>query len=183
LLQFNGANINEKIGLSANGGRLRFTRDVANITLDADDVENVDVHALGGTDTITVDPLAGTDVSRVDVDLASTIGGTAGDGAADAVVVNGTTGPDLVDVAPINGEIRIKGLTTVFVSHFGAPERQGAGKHAGRKRSGDGKGGHDRAAPSRSGRRHRQRHDSWQRRSRHAGRGRRKRHDPRERRG
>ena len=31
-LQFNGANINENIDISANGGRVRFTRDVANIT-------------------------------------------------------------------------------------------------------------------------------------------------------
>ena len=31
---FNGANIAEKIDLSANGGRLRFTRDVGNIAMD-----------------------------------------------------------------------------------------------------------------------------------------------------
>src|SRR5204863_332834 len=33
-LQFNGSNIGEKIDLSANGARLRFTRDVAAITMD-----------------------------------------------------------------------------------------------------------------------------------------------------
>ena len=38
-LQFNGANINEKIDISANGTRARFTRDVANITMDINSVE------------------------------------------------------------------------------------------------------------------------------------------------
>ena len=40
---FNGANIAEKIDLSANGNRLRFTRDIANIVMDTDNVEQVDV--------------------------------------------------------------------------------------------------------------------------------------------
>ena len=45
-LLFNGANINEKIDISANGGRVRFTRDVANITMDLNDVENIQFNAL-----------------------------------------------------------------------------------------------------------------------------------------
>ena len=40
---FNGANINENIEVSANGGRVRFTRDVANIVMDLNDVETIDV--------------------------------------------------------------------------------------------------------------------------------------------
>src|SRR5205085_1057437 len=64
-MQFNGANIAEKIDLSANGGRLRFTRDVANITMDTNDVERVNFAALGGADTITVGDLSGTDVTEV----------------------------------------------------------------------------------------------------------------------
>src|SRR6185503_5097462 len=31
---FNGANINEKIDITANQGRVKFTRDIANITMD-----------------------------------------------------------------------------------------------------------------------------------------------------
>ena len=38
---FNGANINEKMDVSANGERVRFVRDVANITMDLDNVESV----------------------------------------------------------------------------------------------------------------------------------------------
>ena len=37
--------------MSANGGRVRFTRDVANIVMDLDDIETVDLNALGGADT------------------------------------------------------------------------------------------------------------------------------------
>ena len=69
-LVFNGANINEKIDISANGGRARFTRDVAAITMDLNDVERINFAALGGADTITVDDLSRTDVTQVKIDLA-----------------------------------------------------------------------------------------------------------------
>src|SRR5204862_201875 len=85
---FNGANVAEKIDLSANGGRLRFTRDVANVTMDTNGVERVDFNALGGSDAITVGDLSGTAVTQVNLNLAGTLGGTAGDGAADSVIVN-----------------------------------------------------------------------------------------------
>ena len=67
---FNGANIAENIDVSANGGRVRFTRDVANITMDLDDVESIDFNALGGADNIVVNDLTGTDLTRIDLDLA-----------------------------------------------------------------------------------------------------------------
>src|SRR5262249_42009778 len=47
-LQFNGANISEKIDISANGTRARFTRDVASITMDLAGVERINFTALGG---------------------------------------------------------------------------------------------------------------------------------------
>ena len=54
---------------SANGGRVRFTRDIANIVMDLDDVETINANALGGADTLTVNDLSGTDLTRVDADL------------------------------------------------------------------------------------------------------------------
>jgi Ca2+-binding RTX toxin-like protein len=48
---FNGANINEHIDISANGARVLFTRDVANISMDLNGVEHIDFHALGGRTT------------------------------------------------------------------------------------------------------------------------------------
>src|SRR6202012_5787683 len=53
-LLFNGANVNENIDISANGSRVRFSRDVASIVMDVNGVENIDFNALGGADTITV---------------------------------------------------------------------------------------------------------------------------------
>ena len=51
--------------ISANGGRVRFTRDVAAITMDLNDVEPIDAKALGGADTLVVNDLSGTDVTEV----------------------------------------------------------------------------------------------------------------------
>ena len=52
---FNGANVPEKIDLSANGNRIELVRDVAGITMDTSGLEQVDLNALGGADTVTVD--------------------------------------------------------------------------------------------------------------------------------
>ena len=67
---FNGANVAEKINISANGGRVLFSRDIANVTMDLDDVETIDFNALGGADNIIVNDLTGTDVKKVNIDLA-----------------------------------------------------------------------------------------------------------------
>src|SRR6185295_14128077 len=77
-LLFNGANIAETIDISANGQRVRFTRNIANITIDCNEVETIQFNALGGADTITVGDLSGTGVADVNLDLRA-IGG-AGDG-------------------------------------------------------------------------------------------------------
>jgi Ca2+-binding RTX toxin-like protein len=111
-LQFNGANIAEKIDLSANGSRLRFSRDIASIVMDVNGTERVNFVALGGADQITVGDLSGTDVSEVNLDLGAT-GGVGGDGAADTVIVNGTNGDD---VAQVNGDasgVSVSGLFSV----------------------------------------------------------------------
>jgi Ca2+-binding RTX toxin-like protein len=103
-LQFNGANIAERIDLSANGNRLRFTRDIANVTEDAHGVENVVFTARGGADTVTVNDLSGTDVDHVTVDEGTP------DGATDHVIVNGTAGNDVVHVAGNSDEVDVTGL-------------------------------------------------------------------------
>ena len=97
-LLFNGANVNENINIVANGGRALFLRDIANVTMDMDDVEVIEFNALGGADNIVVGDLTGTDVTQVKVNLASTLGGTVGDNAADTVTVNGTNGADVIKI-------------------------------------------------------------------------------------
>ena len=108
---FNGANISETVDISANGRRLRFFRDIANITMDCDRVEVVQFNALGGADTITVHDLTGTDVAEVDLDLAAPARSGQGDGAVDTVIVNGTESNDVVTVTgtPATG-VSVRGL-------------------------------------------------------------------------
>ena len=103
---FNGANVGENIDLSANGSRLRLFRDVANITMDTNGVEQVDLNVLGGADTVTVNDLTGTDVKTVNLDLGSN---GAGDGSADHVVVDATNGADTVNVTGSNGSATVSG--------------------------------------------------------------------------
>lgn len=109
-LRFNGANVNENIDISANGERVRFFRDVANIAMDLNDVERVSFDALGGADNVVVNDLSGTDLIRVHVGLGKVVGGVTGDGQADRVTVMGTTGSDLVTVTASGAEIVVAGL-------------------------------------------------------------------------
>src|SRR5262249_53782683 len=71
-LQFNGANIAENIDISANGSRVRFTRDVAGIVMDVNGVENIDFTARGGADQITVEDLTRTHGNQGNPHLSST---------------------------------------------------------------------------------------------------------------
>ena len=64
-LVFNGSNVAENMDISANGSRVRLFRDVGNVTMDLNGVENIQVAALGGADTITVNDLTGTDAKQV----------------------------------------------------------------------------------------------------------------------
>jgi Ca2+-binding RTX toxin-like protein len=115
---FNGAAVAENVTLSANGGRLTFFRVQGNVTMDTDEVETVDFNALGGTDSVTVNDLTGTDVTKTNLDLAGTLGGSAGDGAVDNVVVNGTDGDDKINIAGSGSGADVTGLATaVSVQH------------------------------------------------------------------
>src|SRR5262245_9438331 len=109
-LDFNGANIAEKMQLTPNGSRALFLRDVANIRMDMDGVERLDLTALGGTDSIAVDDMRGTDFRQADIDLSGAAGG--GDGAADTVTVAGTAGDDSVAVGAAAGVVQVRGLKT-----------------------------------------------------------------------
>jgi Ca2+-binding RTX toxin-like protein len=95
---FNGAAGAENVTMSANGGRLSFFRVQGNVTMDTDEVEVVDFNAIGGADSVEVKDLTGTDVTQTNLDLAGTFGGSAGDGAVDNVVVNGTDGDDTIQI-------------------------------------------------------------------------------------
>src|SRR5262249_9995096 len=123
-LVFNGANIAEAIDISANGERVRFFRDIANITMDLNDVERIEFNARGEADTINVGELSGTDVKEVAIDLAAALGGSVGDGQIDSVTVNGTGGDDAVTVASIGSKIVVNGLAAqVTIDHADKTDR------------------------------------------------------------
>src|SRR5262249_5830699 len=109
-LQFEGANVSENMDLSANGSRVRLFRNVGNVTMDLNGVEQVDIAALGGTDRITVNDLSGTDVTDVNIDLASPAGSGTGDGQADTVIINGGIGDDVISVSGDATGVDIQGL-------------------------------------------------------------------------
>jgi Ca2+-binding RTX toxin-like protein len=118
-LLFNGANVNEKMTLSANGTHATLFRDVGNITMDLNSVEHVQLNALGGADTITVNDLTGTGVSQVAIDLGAQPGSPGGDGQDDTIVINGTGGDDVITLTENNGVLTVSGLaTTVTITNF-----------------------------------------------------------------
>jgi len=120
-LRFNGANLDEKIDISANGSRARLSRDVGNVTMDLKGVEHIEVNALGGADTITVNDLTGTDVNQVTIDLGAQPGTAGGDGQADTIVINATNGDDAITITNNNGVITVSGLPeAVTISNFEA---------------------------------------------------------------
>ena len=128
---FNGSAANERMEASANGGRVLFTRDIANIVMDLDDVETIDANLLAGADTITVNDLSGTDVTNVTPDL-SNVGGV-DDVAADNVIVNGTNGDDVVTVTGSGTSATVLGLPArVAVAGARRRQRPPDGQRAGR---------------------------------------------------
>ena len=122
-LRFNGSDAGERFTVSPNGQRIRFTRDVANIVMDVDDVEQIDTAALGGADVLTVDDTAGTALDEVNADLAGTLGGTTDDGQADKVNVNATEGDDVALVTGAAGSASVIGLAPVVgITHANAAD-------------------------------------------------------------
>jgi Ca2+-binding RTX toxin-like protein len=106
-LLFNGSAGNERMAASANGGRVLFTRDLGNIVMDLDNVEAIRANLLGGTDTLTVNDLSGTDVVDVTGDLAQNGGD---DIAADNVIVNATNDDDVAVVTGSGTNVQVLGL-------------------------------------------------------------------------
>ena len=81
-MTFDGANVGEQFDVSANGSRVRFTRDVGAIVMDLAGIEEIDLNALGGADRLTVNDVSGTDLTEIRTDLAGSQG-VVDDGAAD----------------------------------------------------------------------------------------------------
>lgn len=81
--------------------------------MDTDDVERVELNALGGADSTTIDGLSGTDVAGIDVDL----GGQTGE--ADSVNLTGSAGKDSVSVSgsAAAGTVKISGEPEIRIAN------------------------------------------------------------------
>jgi Ca2+-binding RTX toxin-like protein len=121
-LAFTGADLSEVMSLSANGDNAVLLRDLGNIRMDLDGVENVEVSALGGADTMTVNNLDGTDVRRADLDLSAQ--GGSGDRQQDKVFVNGSDRADRIDVRARDGAVDVAGLRAETVISGSEPTDQ-----------------------------------------------------------
>jgi Ca2+-binding RTX toxin-like protein len=110
VLFFFGTNDAEALDLSAQGRRLRLTRDVENVVMDLDDMEEINPVVNGGADTIAVGDLSATGVAEVNVNLEPGLGTPGGDGLPDRVIATGTEGDDAVTVAGANGTVAVTGL-------------------------------------------------------------------------
>jgi hypothetical protein len=98
------------MSLTADGHRAVFLRSLGTIRMDLDGVERLDLATFGGTDTVTIGNLSGTDVDVADIDLAATNG--SGDQKTDTVFVEGTDGADRVDVTAYGNAVDVTGLRT-----------------------------------------------------------------------
>ena len=119
---FNGANVNESFDVSPNGQRVRFFRNVGNITMDTAGVENIDLNALGGADNVVVNDMTGTDLTDVHVDLAQVPGSGVDDGQADNVTVNGTAGNDVAIVGQQGTDLQVVNLKPTVTVSASSPE-------------------------------------------------------------
>ncbi len=118
---FNGFGANEIMAATASSGRVLFTRVQGNIVMDLDDVEAIDVRPLGGTDTVIVNDVAGTDLVRVDVDLAAALGGSTSDDQEDKVTVFGTADVDSISADADGAAVEVRGLAAfVRITHADA---------------------------------------------------------------
>ena len=84
--------------------------------MDLNDTEQIDLHALGGSDALTVDDIARTALREIDADLGS-------DGFADSVVVNGSHAGDAFSIDAAAGVVQVSraGAATTRVSGIDAP--------------------------------------------------------------
>ena len=89
---FLGSGVDESVRISANGNRVRFFRDVGQVTMDLNGIEVLDTDLLTGTDSIDVGNLAGTHVREVVNHLGNN------PGSQGRVTVHGTRRADHVDV-------------------------------------------------------------------------------------
>jgi Ca2+-binding RTX toxin-like protein len=89
-----------------------FTRDVANVVMDSNEMEAITFNALGGADNVVINDMSGTDLTEVNIHLAGANG--LGDGQADTIFINATNGDDVVLAFGDGSGVSVFGLAAVI---------------------------------------------------------------------
>lgn len=110
ILEFFGSAVTETVNIFGSGQQLRLSRDVANIQITTNMVEQIQFHAGGGSDTITIGDLSDTRAARISLDMAAVAGSGTGDGVVDMVTVLGSAGGDKISVSGSGSSLSIKGM-------------------------------------------------------------------------
>jgi Ca2+-binding RTX toxin-like protein len=114
VMTFNGSGGDEIFATAAIGNRMAFTRNLGNIFMDTNEVEAIDLRALGGADQLTAGDATGTALVFLRANLAATIGGADSDGLVDTITVLGTPGDDTVTVSGSAGAVQVAGLPSAL---------------------------------------------------------------------
>jgi hypothetical protein len=113
-LVLDGSAADEHIRVAAADERVRLVRDVGDLRVDVDDVEQIRVAAGDGEDSVTVGDLSATDAFQVDAEL--------GDGL-DTATVDASDESDQVSVSAFSGAVAVLGPTFVRLEHPEATDR------------------------------------------------------------
>jgi Ca2+-binding RTX toxin-like protein len=113
-----GSNLDDSFVVSANGARTKLDA-LDGTSLDVNDVEIVEIRALGGVDSVVIGNLAGTDVTAIAVDLAATAGGKSADTKADIVSVLGTLDGVTTVTSAGSKVAAVTGQAQVIIDHWG----------------------------------------------------------------
>jgi hypothetical protein len=100
----------EAMAATAEGRRVRFTRDLGGVSMALGGIEKLDTLALQGADALHVGDLSGTAMQQVEINVGGSLGGPASDGAADRVTVDGTAGDDAMAVRGQGTTVDLTGL-------------------------------------------------------------------------
>jgi hypothetical protein len=117
---FNGSAGAEIFTFNAVGTRLEFLRSLGAIDMDLADVEQVDLNAIGGVDSVNINDVFGTAIQAINVNLGA-------DGATDSVSIHGRSVADnLMLTTPGAGRLLMEGLEyNVAISGAEATDRLG----------------------------------------------------------
>ena len=118
-LSMTGSNAAESIQVKASGDHAHIVRDIGAVTIDTVAVEKLKIATLAGADRVVVKDLSSTQVSEVRIDLGGATG--ASDGHADEVIIEGTSGADVIRLVRVGNNIEVQGLAaTIVIERFDA---------------------------------------------------------------